>query len=159
MRIWERLLINRLELHFNISGQQCGFVSGHPTTDAIFIIRQLVEKFSRKKIQLYHILVELEKAFDKVARAAIQQALRRQRVPERLVILVMALYTSFTYKVRVAGELSTDFPIDVGVHQGSALSPLLFIIVMEKATKQCRKGDPLEPFYADDLILTSETRQ
>ena len=71
----------------------------------------------------------------------------------------MALYTSSTSKVRVAGELSRDFPIDVGVHQGSALSPLLFIVVMEEASKLCRKGDPLELLYADDLILTAETRE
>ena len=157
MRIWERLLINSLELHFNISGQQCGFVSEKPTTDAILIIRHLVEKYSRKIKQMYHILVDLEKAFDKVPRAAIQQALRRQRVPKRLVRLVLALHTSFTYKARVAGELSADFLIEVGVHQGSALSPLLFIIVMEEATKQCRKGDPCELLYADDLVLASET--
>ena len=56
----------------------------------------------------------------------------------------MALYTSSTTKVRVAGKLSADFPIAVVVHEESALSPLLFIVVMEEATKQCHKGDPWE---------------
>ena len=80
-----------------------------------------MEKFSRKKKALYHIFVDLEKAFDKVPREAIQWALRRQLVPERLVRLVMALYASSTSKVRVAGEYSDSFIIGVGVHQGSAL--------------------------------------
>ena len=45
------------------------------------------------------------------------------------------------------------------VHQGSALSPLLFILVMEEATKACKIGDPWELLYADDLVLTAETKE
>ena len=55
--------------------------------------------------------------------------------------------------------LSEEFEMKVGVHQGSALSPLLFVIVMEEATKECRKGGPWELLYADDLVLTAETRE
>ena len=47
----------------------------------------------------------------------------------------------------------------VGVLQGSASSPLLFIIVMEEATMECRKGGPWELLYADDLVLTAEKRE
>ena len=52
---------------------------------------------------LYHIFVELEKAFDKVPRCAIEWALRRQMVPERLIRMVMALYSNTRSRVRVAG--------------------------------------------------------
>ena len=60
-----------------------------------------------------------------------------------------------TSKAKFAGELSETFPIKVGVHQRSALSPLLFNVVMEETTKSCRVGDPWELLYADDLILTA----
>ena len=59
--------------------------------------------------------MDLEKAFDKIPRAAIQWALRRQQVPERLVRLVLALYKSSTSKVGAAEELFADIPIAVGV--------------------------------------------
>ena len=39
------------------------------------------------------------------------------------------------------------------------MSPLLFIIVMEEATKECRKGDLWELLYADDLVLTAEIKE
>ena len=44
-------------------------------------------------------------------------------------------------------------------HQGLVLSPLLVIIIMEEATKECRKGGPWESLYADDLVLTVETKE
>lgn len=44
--------------------------------------------------------------------------------------------------MRVPGETLENFKIKVGMLQGSALSPLLFVIVMEEATEECRKGDP-----------------
>ena len=52
-----------------------------------------------------------------------------------------------------------EFNISVGVHQGSALSPLLFITVMEEATKECKGTGPWELLYADDLVLTATSKQ
>ncbi len=49
---------------------------------------------------LYHIFVDLEKAFDRVPREVIAWALRKQLVPERLIRLVMALYENSTSKVK-----------------------------------------------------------
>ena len=54
--------------------------------------------------------------------------------------MVMALYAGTKSKVCVAGGTSEEFDSGVGVHQGSALSPLL-ILVMEEATKDCRDGE------------------
>ena len=159
MKIWERVLMRRLESHIKINTQQFGFAAGRSTTDAVFIARQLQEKYLQNKKELYHIFVDLEKAFDKVPRLAISWALRRQMVPEYLISAVMSLYENSTSQVRFAGGLSDKFLIKVGVHQGSALSPLLFKIVMEEATKDVRRGDPWELLYADDLVLTAESRE
>jgi len=41
--------------------------------------------------------------------------------------------------------------------QGSALSPLLFVIVMETLTREFRVLLPWELLYADDLMVTAET--
>ena len=72
---------------------------------------------------------------------------------------MIGLYENSTLQVRFAGGLSEKFPIKVGVHQGSALSPLLFKLVMEEASKSIRKGDPWELLYADDLVLTAESKE
>ena len=58
-------------------------------------------------------------------------------VPESLIDLVMALYSDRRSRVRVLGN---SFQIGAGVHLGSVLRPLLFILVMEETTG-CRKSN------------------
>ena len=159
MKIFEKVLVNRLIPLIQITKNQFGFTSGKSTTDAIFIMRTLQEKFVQKNKQLFHVFVDLEKAFDRVPRGAIVWALRRQLVPERLITLIMSLYQNSMSQVRIAGVLSEKFPVSVGVHQGSVMSPLLFNIVLEEVARDCRIGDPWELLYADDLVLTAETKQ
>ena len=156
MKINEKVLVNRLTPLIQIKNSQFGCTAGKSTTDAIFIMRSLQEKYLQKNKQLFHIFVDLEKAFDRIPRSAIKWALRRQLVPERLITLIMSLYRNSGSQVRIAGVLSDRFPVSVGVHQGSVLSPFLFNIVMEEATKECGLGDPWELLYADDLVLTAE---
>ena len=55
--------------------------------------------------------------------------------------------------VRLSGTESTDFEVKVGVHQGSVLSPLLFIVVLEALSRGFRAGLPWELLYSDDLVL------
>ena len=45
----------------------------------------------------------------------------------------------------------------VGVHQGSVLSPLLFIIVLEALSREFHCGVPWEDLYADDLVIIAES--
>jgi len=68
----------------------------------------------------------------------------------------MSLYEGSKTRVRVGSGLSEEFPVKVEIHQGSVLSPLLFVIVVDVVTKCARKGLMNEILYADDLVLTSE---
>ena len=45
------------------------------------------------------------------------------------------------------------------MHQGSALSPLLFVIVMEALSREFRVALPWELLYADDLVVITETEE
>ena len=102
------------------------------TIGAIFIVRQLQEKYNQKKSKLHHIFMDLEKAFDRVPRKVTEWALKRKMVPARTVEAIMALYVETKTRVKTVAGVSKDFDIRVGVHQGSILSPLLFIVVTKK---------------------------
>ena len=45
----------------------------------------------------------------------------------------------------------------VGVHQGSVLSPMLFIIVLEALSREFRAGVTWEDLYADDLVIIADS--
>ena len=47
----------------------------------------------------------------------------------------------------------------MGMHQGSGLSPLLFMIVMEAISREFRVALPWELLYADDLAVIAETEE
>jgi len=75
--------------------------------------------------------VGLEKAFDRVPREVIRWATCKLGVEEWLVSAAMSMYTGAKTVVRTAYGNSSCVELKVGMHQGSALSPLLFAIVME----------------------------
>ncbi|VDO23226.1 unnamed protein product [Heligmosomoides polygyrus] len=49
-----------------------------------------------------------------------------------------------------------EFLISVGIHQGSALSPLLFVVVMDAISRDLQQPVPWTLLYADDVMLASE---
>ena len=101
--------------------------------------------------------VDLVKAFDWVSRKVICFALRRNGVPECLVYGVMSLYKGCKTAFSVDGELSSSFSVKFGVQQGSPLSPLFFIMIMEVLTEDVRDGSLMELMYADSLVLCGES--
>ena len=71
--------------------------------------------------------------------------------------LVQGMYANARSRVRVGEGYSEEFEVKVGVHQGSVLSPLLFIIVLEALSREFRSGVPWEDLYADDLVFIAES--
>ena len=83
--------------------------------------------------------------------------MRKRGISEAMVRTVMSFYEDGKTRLRVGLELSEKFKVKVGGHKGSALSPLLFAIVVDVITESVKNGLMSELFYADELILTSET--
>ena len=119
----------------SIDDSQFGFVPGRGTTDEIFVVRQLQEKYLAANKRFYMASVDLEKAFDRVPRKVIWWALRKLDVEGWIVRLVQVMYTNARSRVRVGEGYSKEFEVKIGVHQGSVLSPLLFIIVLEALSR------------------------
>ena len=159
MKVVERVIERRLRSKVVINDMQFGFRPGKGTTDAIFIVRQMQERYLEKKKDLWMAFVDLEKAFDRVPREVVWWALRSVGVEEWLVTVIRAMYEGARTAVRVKDGESDSFEVKVGVHQGSVLSPLLFIIVLEALSKEFVMGLPWELLYADDLCLIAETKE
>ena len=99
------------------------------------------------------IFVDLEKAYDSVPREEIWRCLREKRVPEMYVRLVMNMYENCSTMVRCEVGDCESFKVQVGLHQGSALSPFLFTLLLEVLTRDLRQEVPWSMLYADDGFL------
>ena len=103
--------------------------------------------------------VDLEKAFDRVLKKVLEWAIRKNLhvgIPEVMVRAKMSLYDDAKTRVRVGLELLEEFEVKVSVHQGSVLSPLFFVTMVNVVTENVRNGLMSEMLYMDDLVLINE---
>ena len=132
---------------------------GELTTDAIFALRILAEKYREKQRELHCIFIDLEKVYDWVPREEVWLCLREKGVSETLVRVVQDMYRGSMTAVRSAVGVSEKFEVKVGLHRGSGLSLFLFAIVMDNITAGVRKGVvPRSMLFADDIVLVNEDR-
>ena len=72
-------------------------------------------------------------------------------------MILYDVYTGPKTVVRTVYGNSNGFEAKVGMHECSALSPLLFVIVMEALSGEFSVALPWELLYADDLVVIAET--
>ncbi|KAK3559454.1 hypothetical protein QTP86_013637, partial [Hemibagrus guttatus] len=61
--------------------------------------------------------------------------------------------------VRCAVGQTEEFKVEVGLHQGSALSPFLFAIVMDQLSEEVRQESPWTMMFADGIVICGESRE
>ena len=132
LKVFKRVIENLLRDKVGIGSMQFGFMPGKGTTDALFVVCQVQERFMDKKRPLFFAFVDLEKAFDRVPRAVMEWSLRELIVDDWLIKVIMSMYKIVRSLVRVNGKLGEEFEVKVGVHQGSVLSPILFALSLKR---------------------------
>jgi hypothetical protein len=68
------------------------------------------------------------------------------------------MYDNVVTSVQTSDRDTNDFPINIGLHQGSALSPYLFALVLDEVTKDIQGGIPWCMLFANDVVLVDESR-
>ncbi|KAK3543254.1 hypothetical protein QTP70_014083 [Hemibagrus guttatus] len=159
MKLWERIVEARLRKVVEICEQQYGFMPRKSTTDAIFALRILMEKYRDSQRELHCVFVDLEKAYDRVPREQLWYCMRKSGVAEKYARVVQDMYERSRTVVRCAVGQTEEFKVEVGLHQGSALSPFLFAIVMDQLSEEVRQESPWTMMFADDIVICSESRE
>jgi hypothetical protein len=59
--------------------------------------------------------------------------------------------------VRISDGDTNDFSINIGLHQGSTLSPYLFALVMDEVTRDIQEGIPWCIPFVNDVVLVDES--
>jgi hypothetical protein len=68
------------------------------------------------------------------------------------------MYDNVVTSVRTSDKNTDDFPINIGLHQGSVLSPYLFALVIDEVTRDIQGDIPWCMLFVDNVILVDESR-
>ena len=82
---------------------------------------------------------------------------RKLGVDEWLIKTVMTMCRNCNSVIRINSTVVVKFGVKVGTHQESALSHLLFIIVLETLSRECRTSLHWEILCADELVIIAES--
>ena len=133
-KVMLKILLNRLKPQAEkiIAEEQAGFRPGRSTTEQIFNLRILCEKYLQHQQDLYHVFVDFKKAFDRVWHAALWATMRLYNINANLIQVIQNLYEKATSAVYFNNNIGDWFRTTVGVRQGCLLSPTLFNIFLER---------------------------
>ena len=93
----------------NIHESQFGFMPGRSTTDAIFILKQTIEKHREGQKNIRVTFIDLEKAYHSIPREEIWRSSRERNVPEKYIRLIQDMYQGCKTVVRSAAGESNSF--------------------------------------------------
>ncbi|KAI5615474.1 gastrula zinc finger protein XlCGF28.1-like [Silurus asotus] len=117
------------------------------------------KKYREGQKELHCGFVDLEKAYDRVPRDELWYCMRKSGVSEKYVRVVQDMYEDSVMAVKCAVGTTDWFRVKVGLHQGSALSPFLFAVVMDRLMDEVRQESPWTMMFADDIVICGESRE
>ena len=128
-------------------------MAGRSTTDATFALKMTMEKHQEKQKGLHLVFIDLERPYDRVPRQEFWRCMHNKggagHVPSQ----------DIKTCVRSSIGNMDDFTVKVGLHQGSALSPYLFYLIIDMLTKEVKEEPPWSMMLADDIVLCDDKRE
>ena len=104
MKLYERIIERRVRGETLVGVEQFGFMPGRSTTDAMFALRQLLEKYGEKQRELHLIFIDLKKAYDRLPRQEVWASMRRKGASEKYVRVIQDMYEGSRTRVRSSVE-------------------------------------------------------
>ena len=131
-KVMLKVILNRLKPQAEeiIAEEQAGFRARRSTRSSTLDF--LCEKYLQHQQSLYHVFIDLKKAFDRVWHAALWATMRKYNIRANLVRTIEQLYDKATSAVQMNGSIGEWFRTTVRVRQGCLLSPTLFSIFLER---------------------------
>ncbi|GKC33901.1 ataxia telangiectasia mutated family protein [Tanacetum coccineum] len=125
---------------------------GRSTTEAFYLLRNLMEKYKERQRDLHMAFLDLEKAYDNVPRELIWRTLIDKGTPRRYLRVIKDMYDGAKTRLRSSMGNTEFFPVEVGLHQGSAISPYLFALILDELSRGIQENIPWSMVFADDIV-------
>ena len=164
-KVLEFLILDRLHDVLLEAGiphiNQSTYRKGVCCADAIFATQEVIARYLRDSSKVYMCLFDLQKAFDSVEYPVLLSRLYKIGINGKLWRILRDWYTGTECTVRVDGRCSGGFSVEQGVRQGSVLSPVLFLVVMDPLLHQLEEsgvGLSVNSFYTGGFLHADDIR-
>ena len=130
---------------------QCGFRPGRGTTEALVRLENEIQSGFASKKKVLAVFLDMSRAFDRVWWPAVVAKLKKGGIEGKMLRWVANFLQEIKMTVKINGSLSNDRNLPLGTLQGSVLSPLLFLAMVNDLgleVKKCKVS-----FYADDTTI------
>ena len=134
-RLYHKILGERVERHYLISGSQKAFRKGDGLAENSYILQNVIADRKARCQPTNIAFLDVSKALDSVSHDSIFLAAASARIPQPLVEYVRSVYTGSTMRLSVKGEMSQEISVLRGVRQGDLLSPVLFNALVDLALR------------------------
>ncbi|GKA07973.1 retrovirus-related pol polyprotein LINE-1 [Tanacetum coccineum] len=132
---------------------------GRSTTEAIHLLRILMKKYRERQRGLHMAFLDLEKAYDSVPRELVWRTLIDKGTRGRYLRVIRDMYEGAKTHVRTTVGNTKFFPVEVGLHQGSSISPYLFTLILDELSRGIQKNIPWCMIFADDIVLFAKSAE
>ncbi len=177
LKLLESLLCDRLRLWAEINDmlpdEQIAYRPGRNTTDHLFSLTLMRELSTADGRKLHSGFIDLRKAFPSVDRQRLINKLSEYGISQRFLSILTRLYANDSFSILLDGVASDKvFRVNSGVHEGSPLSPLLFILFIAGLIRYLERSGVTTNgvklangrficciLYADDVLLLAQSRR
>ena len=163
-KVFECVLLNRLEIYLLTTDNQYGFKRKHGTDMCIYALKEAILKYQSLNTNMFLCFLDASKAFDRINHRKLFEKLIHRNTPGYLIRILIFWYTNQSMIVRWGDAVSEPFKVSNGVRQGGILSPYLFNVYMDDLSERLNKcmtgcviGEIIlnHLMYADDLVILS----
>lgn len=171
LRMIQKRMTEALESTNSLINEQAGFRQGRSTTQQTYSLYESLWRRRNERKTTFVCFVDIRKAYDRVWRKGLWYKLYMLGFRGKLLRVLSQLYSNVRSNVRIDGELSEPFGINIGLRQGCVLSPLLFLVFVNdllegmaakntgiRIVARDREGNRVEVglvglLFADDLVI------
>lgn len=160
-------LMDFLMKHNILSKSQIGFLPNHRTTDHIYTLHTLIEKYTHNRNKLFSCFVDFKTAFDTIWHNGLFYTLMKNGVGGKAYDIIKSMYSGAKCAIKIGSKRTDYIPQECGVRQGCPLSPTLFNLYINELATILEMSTTTGPtlnnidakflLFADDLVLLSPT--
>ena len=136
LSILNKRLNKWLDVNDKLLETQAGFRKGYSTTDNMFALDTIIQKYLTKpKGRVYIFFVDFSKAFDQVPRNLLMERLEEEGINGQFLDIIKTIYSETQVQILTTDGLTNPVKNDQGVKQGCPMSPTLFNILIKPQIK------------------------